>query len=122
MSEFFDSEQVQKALSEIAFLQNKVMAFTAVAAFADEEEQRENITTLRLLLSKQENMYNRCALSDSEEAKELMVEVMKHFSEHDIPTNQPMGEVFKAIRERVDDIENDLNRFLEEGETDPWFF
>ena len=122
MSEFFDSEQVQKALSEIAFLQNKVMAFTAVAAFADEEEQRENIMALRLLLSKQENMYNRCALSDSEEAKELMVEVMKHFSEHDIPTNQPMGEVFKAIRERVDDIENDLNRFLEEGETDPWFF
>ena len=122
MSEFFDSEQVQKALSEIAFLQNKVMAFTAVAAFADEEEQRENIMTLRLLLSKQENMYNRCALSDSEEAKEMMVEVMKHFSEHDIPTNQPMGEVFKAIRERVDDIENDLNRFLEEGEPDPWFF
>ena len=122
MSEFFDSEQVQKALSEIAFLQNKVMAFTAVAAFADEEEQRENIMTLRLLLSKQENMYNRCALSDSVEAKEMMVEVMKHFSEHDIPTNQPMGEVFKAIRERVDDIENDLNRFLEEGETDRWFF
>ena len=122
MSEFFDSEQVQKALSEIAFLQNKVMMFTAVAAFADEEEQRENIMTLRLLLSKQENMYNRCALSDSVEAKEMMVEVMKHFSEHDIPTNQPMGEVFKAIRERVDDIENDLNRFLEEGETDPWFF
>ncbi|AIX16807.1 hypothetical protein Syn7803US13_281 [Synechococcus phage ACG-2014f] len=122
MSEFFDSEQVQKALSEIAFLQNKVMAFTVVAAFADEEEQRENIMTLRLLLSKQENMYNRCALSDSEEAKELMIEVMKHFSEHDIPTNQPMGEVFKAIRERVDDIENDLNRFIEEGETDPWFF
>ena len=122
MSEFFDSEQVQKALSEIAFLQNKVMMFTAVAAFADEDEQRENITTLRLLLSKQENMYNRCALSDSEEAKELMVEVMKHFSEHDIPTNQPMGEVFKAIRERVDDIENDINRFLEEGEPDPWFF
>ena len=122
MSEFFDSEQVQKALSEIAFLQNKVMMFTAVAAFADEDEQRENITTLRLLLSKQENMYNRCALSDSEEAKEMMVEVMKHFSEHDIPTNQPMGEVFKEIRERVDDIENDLNRFLEEGETDPWFF
>ena len=122
MSEFFDSEQVQKALSEIAFLQNKVMMFTAVAAFADEEEQRENITTLRILLSKQENMYNRCALSDSVEAKEMMVEVMKHFSEHDIPTNQPMGEVFKAIRERVDDIENDLNRFLEEGETDPWFF
>ncbi|AIX32983.1 hypothetical protein Syn7803US4_282 [Synechococcus phage ACG-2014f] len=122
MSEFFDSEQVQKALSEIAFLQNKVMMFTAVAAFADEDEQRENIMTLRLLLSKQENMYNRCALSDSEEAKELMIEVMKHFSEHDIPTNQPMGEVFKAIRERVDDIENDLNRFIEEGETDPWFF
>jgi len=122
MSEFFDSEQVQKALSEIAFLQNKVMAFTAVAAFADEEEQRENITTLRLLLSKQENMYNRCALSDSEEAKELMVEVMRHFSLHDIPTNQPMGEVFNAIRERVDDIEKDLDRFLEEGETDPWFF
>ncbi|AIX21610.1 hypothetical protein Syn7803C17_283 [Synechococcus phage ACG-2014f] len=122
MSEFFDSEQVQKALSEIAFLQNKVMMFTAVAAFADEEEQRENIMTLRLLLSKQENMYNRCALSDSEEAKELMIEVMKHFSEHDIPTNQPMGEVFKAIRERVDEIENDLNRFIEEGETDPWFF
>ena len=122
MSEFFDSEQVQKALSEIAFLQNKVMMFTAVAAFADEDEQRENITTLRLLLSKQENMYNRCALSDSVEAKELIVELMKHFSEHDIPTNQPMGEVFKAIRERVDDIENDLNRFLEEGETDRWFF
>ena len=122
MSEFFDSEQVQKALSEIAFLQNKVMAFTAVAAFADEEEQRENITTLRLLLSKQENMYNRCALSDSEEAKELMVEVMRHFSLHDIPTNQPMNEVFNAIRERVDDIEKDLDRFLEEGETDPWFF
>ena len=122
MSEFFDSEQVQKALSEIAFLQNKVMMFTAVAAFADEEEQRENITTLRILLSKQENMYNRCALSDSVEAKEMMVEVMKHFSQHNIPTNQPMGEVFKAIRERVDDIENDLNRFLEEGETDPWFF
>lgn len=122
MSEFFDSEQVQKALSEIAFLQNKVMMFTAVAAFADEEEQRENIMTLRLLLSKQENMYNRCALSDSVEAKELMVEVMKHFSEHDIPTNQPMNEVFKAIRDRVDDIESDLERFLEEGETDPWFF
>ena len=122
MSEFFDSEQVQKALSEIAFLQNKVMAFTAVAAFADEEEQRENITTLRLLLSKQENMYNRCALSDSVEAKELMVEVMKHFSSHDIPTNQPMSEVFNAIRERVDNIEEDLNRFLEEGETDSWLF
>lgn len=122
MSEFFDSEQVQKALSEIAFLQNKVMMFTAVAAFADEDEQRENIATLRLLLSKQENMYNRCALSDSEEAKELMVEVMKHFSAHDIPTNQPMNEVFQAIRDRVDDIEEDLNRYIEEGEGDPWSF
>ena len=122
MSEFFDSEQVQKSLSEIAFLQNKVMAFTVRAPFAEEDEQRENITTLRLLLSKQENMYNRCALSDSEEAKELMVEVMKHFSEHDIPTNQPMNEVFQAIRERVDNIEEDLNRYIEEGETDSWFF
>ena len=122
MSEFFDSEQVQKALSEIAFLQNKVMAFTISAPFASEEEQRDNITTLRLLLSKQENMYNRCALSDCEEAKELMVEVMKHFSEHNIPTNQPMNEVFNSIRERVDDIEKDIDRYTEEGGGDPWFF
>lgn len=114
MSEFFDSEQVQKALSEIAYLQNKVMMFTAMAPFAGEEEQRENIATLRLLLSKQENMYNRCALSDCEEAKELMVEVMKHFSTHGIATDQPMQEVFQTIRERVDDIEEDLNRYLEE--------
>ena len=114
MSEFFDSEQVQKALSEIAFLQNKVMAFTLAAPFASEEEQRENLAILRLLLSKQENMYNRCALSDCEEAKELMIDVMAHFSSHGIPTDQPMTEVFQAIRERVDDIEEDLNRYIEE--------
>ena len=114
MSEFFDSEQVQRALNEIAYLQNKVMMFTAMAPFAEEEEQRENLATLRLLLSKQENMYNRCALSGCVEAKELMKEVMQHFSTHGIPTNQPMTEVFKAIREKVDDIEEDLNRYIEE--------
>lgn len=115
MSEFFDSELVQEALAEISYLQFKVMEFVSVAPWATIEDQLENIATLRLLLSKQENLYNRCVLSGDEEAKELIEEVCNHFKENGYDTDgKPMYQVFEEIRTKVDEIELEIHQFMEE--------
>lgn len=122
MSDFFDSEVVQTSLAEISYLQNKVMEFVQIAPWAGIDEQLENIATLRLLLDKQENMYNRCSFAGTEDAKELMNEVKDHFKKNGYDTSaKPMNVVFNEVRERVDEIEKDLLTLESEEDAEEHF-
>ena len=105
---FFDSEMVQASLEDITCLQSEVMMFAQYGMYATIDEQLYNLKVLRLLLDKQRNMFVRCMLSDSEEAKELADEIITHFCKFGYePTENPM-ELFDLMSISIDEAEQDL--------------
>lgn len=113
---FFQSEIVQSCLEDIMVLQHEVMLYTQYGMYATIQEQRDNVRTLRVLLSKQKNMFLRCSLSDSPAAKELQVEILKHFEKfgHIVPEN-PI-DIFDLMSMDIDEIEESINEFERSGE------
>ena len=107
---FFASEIVANAIEEIMDMQTQVMLFAQFGEYASLEDQKENLELLRNLKEKQMNMCFRCMLSDSEDAKKLLGEVMDHFKKfgHDVDTSDPLkvfAEVEQSLVEMQDDIE-----------------
>ena len=58
----------------------------------------------------------RCVLSDSQDAKDLLGEVLEHFKlyGHTIDSNNPM-KVFDEVAENLQEMEDDLDYFEEHG-------
>ena len=113
---FFDSEIVLEAISEIVDLQNQVLVFSAYAEFATISEQQDNLDLLRRLMAKQKNMCFRCTMTDSPSAKALLDEVMGHFSKfgHTVDRDNPMA-VFVEVADNLDNIEFELDYYSKYG-------
>jgi len=117
---FFDSEIVKGSLEDIMDLQMEVLLFAEYGAYATAEDQRKNIKNLRLLLAKQKNMFFRCMLSDSQDAKDLMSEIMDHFKSFGHVCEGNPLQVFDSMEEQIDEIESEYNERDEPGgETPP---
>lgn len=107
---FFESTVVLEAIEEISDLQQEVLEFSLYSDYANIEQQRENLNLLKVLMAKQKNMCFRCVLSDDEDAKELLAEVLAHFVDygHDVDPEDPMktfGEVANQLKEMEDDLD-----------------
>ena len=113
---FFQSTVVTDCIREIMEMQNQVLIFSHYADYATIEDQRNNLQLLRELMSKQKNMCFRCILSDSEDAKALLEEVLSHFEEfgHNIDRNNPMS-VFAEVEENLNDLASDLDYVEKHG-------
>lgn len=105
---FFDSEMVQSSLEDITCLQSEVMMFAQYGLYATVEEQMYNLKVLRLLLDKQRNMFVRCMLSDSDEAKELADEIVAHFIKFGYDSEVEPMELFDLMSISIDEAEQDL--------------
>lgn len=77
MSDFFDSEIVQKEAKEMEFLQMKAMELTIAAPLSSgtKEEQIEYINTVRSLVEKQQIFYTRLKLSDDPRAVDMCKQI-----------------------------------------------
>ncbi len=76
MSDFFDSEIVQKEAKEMEFLQMKAMELTLAAPMrGTKEDQLEYIQTVRSLVEKQQVFYMRLKLSDDPRAVEMCEQI-----------------------------------------------
>jgi hypothetical protein len=76
MSDFFDSEIVQKEAKEMEFLQMKAMELTLAAPMkGTKEDQLEYINTVRSLVEKQQIFYTRLKLSDDPRAVEMCEQI-----------------------------------------------
>jgi len=76
MSDFFDSEIVQKEAKEMEFLQMKAMELTLAAPMkGTKEDQMEYIQTVRALVEKQQIFYTRLKLSDDPRAVEMCEQI-----------------------------------------------
>ena len=113
---FFDSEVVLEAISEIVELQNQVLVFSEYAEYASISEQQDNLDLLRRLMAKQKNMCFRCVMTDSPDAKQLLNEVLDHFAKygHVVDKDNPMS-VFAEVSENLDDIEFELDYYSKYG-------
>jgi hypothetical protein len=76
MSDFFDSEIVQKEAKEMEFLQMKAMELTLAGPMSgSKEEQLEYINTVRSLVQKQQIFYTRLKLSDDPRAVDMCEQI-----------------------------------------------
>lgn len=107
---FFESTVVLEAIEEISILQQEVLEFSIYADFANLEQQRENLNLLKTLMDKQKNMCFRCILSDDEDAKILLAEVIAHFQDHGhiVDINDPI-KLFDQVSEQLKEMEDDLD-------------
>lgn len=113
-SDFFESEVVQKCVEDINDLQMEVMIFAQYSEFATKEEKRDNIKTLRDLTDKQKNLYYRCHLSNSPEAKRMMGDIADHFVEMGFEQPTTPADVlsfFDRVNNSIDEIEEELNQY-----------
>ena len=116
MAKFFESPVVSDALAEIVMLQEQILIFATYADYATIEDQWENLHTLRALSEKQKNMCFRCMLSDDDDAKSMLVDVLSHFEEfgHNVDIDNPML-LFDEVSKNLDDLEESLRYGEEQG-------
>lgn len=110
-TDFFNSKVVQDCVQEIGELQMEVMLFAQYSEFATYEEKLDHVRVLRVLVDKQKNMYYRCHLSNSKQAKSMMKDMEEHFIEMGFETPENVDETldyFDRISESIDEIEQEF--------------
>jgi predicted RNA binding protein with dsRBD fold (UPF0201 family) len=78
MSNFFDSELVQKEMDDIAKLQEEVYKRVFEFPTMTKQDKLDHVEKLSSLLEKQQILYTRLKLSDDPEAKKMREEILKN--------------------------------------------
>ena len=104
MSDFFDSEIVQSAMSEITDLQYKVYNNTLRFQSMTKEEKLEHIDMFTELIDKQHIFYNRMALSEDPDAV-LMKEQIKQMALYfGLGENHDVNEMFHQMKQAIQSL------------------
>tara|TARA_A100001035_G_scaffold125095_1_gene98399 strand:+ start:2405 stop:2734 length:330 start_codon:yes stop_codon:yes gene_type:complete len=101
MSDFFDSEFVQDAITDINELQEEI--YTEVFTFdkLDHEEKLKHLDKLDNLLEKQRNLYTRMSLSDDPRAREMRENVRKSAIMMGFPKDVDCGVLFANMQKTL---------------------
>ena len=109
MSNFFNSELVQKELKEInelsETLYESLFSFIAIPR----EEKIEHINKMTELLEKQQIMYTRISLSDDPEAIEIRENLKKSVVIMGFAQDTDMGILFGNIKQTIESLKNYLD-------------
>ena len=104
MSDFFESEIVQSAMSEITDLQYKVYNNTLRYQSMSKEEKLEHIDMFTELIDKQHIFYNRMALSEDPDAV-LMKEQIKQMALYfGLGENHDVNEMFHQMKQAIQSL------------------
>ena len=109
MSNFFNSELVQKELKEInelsETLYESLFSFIAIPR----EEKIEHINKMTELLEKQQIMYTRISLSDDPEAIEIRENLKKSVVIMGFAQDTDMGILFGNMKQTIESLKNYLD-------------
>lgn len=104
MSDFFESEIVQKAMKEITELQYKVYNNTLRFQSMSKQEKLDHIDEFSDLIDKQHIFYNRMALSEDPDAV-LMKEQIKQMALYfGLGENHDVNEMFHQMKQAIQSL------------------
>ena len=110
MSNFFESEIIQKELEEINYLQEKLYGSLLSFSAMTRDDQMEHIQILTDLVEKQQVMYTRLSLSDDPKAIEMKENLRKSVSMMGFPPETDVNTLFDSMNATVES----LNQYLDE--------
>ena len=109
MSDFFDSEIVQEELEEINKMQQDIYKDAFTFPSLSNEDRKEHIESLKVLLDKQRVMYTRLSLSDDPTAKELKSQIEKSVTVMGFAPGTSMDVLFDTIRQTIQTLEGSID-------------
>lgn len=109
MSDFFDSEIVQKEVDIISALQKRVYQSTMRYLMYDYEEKKHHIQLVKDLLEKQKILYTRLSLSDDPDAKELIEKMLRASIKLGLPDDMNMRQIFEHLESQLQELEEALD-------------
>ncbi len=104
MSDFFESEIVQDALNEINDLQQEIYGDLTQFPSLSDEDKKEHIETLTLLLEKQRLMYTRLSLSKDPKAIELLAQLKKSVVLMGFPEGTDLKVLFDGMQTTISSL------------------
>ena len=110
MSDFFDSEIIQKELSEINEMQEKIYESFITFGNMSREQQLEHVEILSPLLEKQQVMYTRLSLSDDPKAIEMKENLRKSVSSMGFPPETDMLTLFSSMNATIDSLKDYIDK------------
>ena len=110
MSDFFDSEIIQKELSEINEMQEKIYESFITFGNMSREQQLEHVEILSSLLEKQQVMYTRLSLSDDPKAIEMKENLRKSVSSMGFPPETDMLTLFSSMNATIDSLKDYIDK------------
>ena len=109
MSEFFDSEQVKEALTDIQGLQAEVYSNAFKFGTMSRDDKLDHIEKLSELLEKQKLMYTRISLSKDPEAVDLKEHLEKSVQLLGFPEGTDMTLLFSGMSNTIDNLKTQLD-------------
>ena len=109
MSDFFDSEIVQEELEEINKMQQDIYKDAFTFPSLSNEDRKEHIESLKILLDKQRVMYTRLSLSDDPTAKELKSQIEKSVTVMGFKPGTSMDVLFDTMRQTIQTLEGSID-------------
>jgi hypothetical protein len=109
MSNFFNSELVQKELKEINELSETLYQSLFSFTMIPREEKIEHIDKMTELLEKQQIMYTRISLSDDPEAIEIRENLKKSVVIMGFAQDTDMGILFGNMKQTIESLKNYLD-------------
>ena len=109
MSDFFDSEIVQEELEEINKMQQDIYKDAFTFPSLSNEDRKEHIESLKILLDKQRVMYTRLSLSDDPTAKELKSQIEKSVTVMGFAPGTSMDVLFDTMRQTIQTLEGSID-------------
>ena len=106
MSNFFNSELVQKELKEINELSETLYESLFSFIVMSREEKIEHINKMTELLEKQQIMYTRISLSDDPEAIEIRENLKKSVVIMGFAQDTDMSILFGNMKQTIESLKN----------------
>ncbi len=109
MSNFFDSEIVQREMKDIHELQTIVYNASHDYASLNREDKIEHIENLTELLDMQRVMYTRLSLSDDPNAKKMKAELEKSVILLGFPAGTDISVLFSGMSQTIESLKQSID-------------